>query len=183
MTNFKEPSLSSVLTSHGCCDALCLFDPGAFAETASACHICQLRHRVTNHKRLTRTFPYLNTWWHSVLSPKVPVFLSRRGICKALYGAQFKNLIRQLNLVALKAALGSSSSVLKCEISSTYSILVTIHIPSGGLEELAVARRLPKAYSTGFVGCVKDVVVDGVELHLVEDALNSPKILQCPAAK
>uniref|UniRef100_A0A668A9S5 Agrin n=1 Tax=Myripristis murdjan TaxID=586833 RepID=A0A668A9S5_9TELE len=53
----------------------------------------------------------------------------------------------------------------------------------GGLEELAVARRLPKAYSTGFVGCIKDVVVDGVELHLVEDALNSPKILHCPAAK
>lgn len=60
---------------------------------------------------------------------------------------------------------------------------IPIHIPSGGLEELAVARRLPKAYSTGFVGCIKDVVVDGVELHLVEDALNSPKILQCPAAK
>ncbi|XP_034447565.1 agrin isoform X9 [Hippoglossus hippoglossus] len=53
----------------------------------------------------------------------------------------------------------------------------------GGLEELAVARRLPKAYSTGYVGCIKDVVVDGVELHLVEDALNSPKILHCSAAK
>ncbi|KAM4737420.1 agrin isoform 3-T3 [Anableps anableps] len=53
----------------------------------------------------------------------------------------------------------------------------------GGLEELAVARRLPKAYSTGFVGCIKDVVVDGVEVHLVEDALNSPKILHCSAAK
>ncbi|XP_068186942.1 agrin isoform X2 [Antennarius striatus] len=53
----------------------------------------------------------------------------------------------------------------------------------GGLEELAVARRLPKAYSTGFIGCIKDVVVDGVELHLVEDALNSPQILQCSAAK
>ncbi|XP_078110555.1 agrin isoform X2 [Sander vitreus] len=53
----------------------------------------------------------------------------------------------------------------------------------GGLEELAVARRLPKAYSTGFVGCIKDVVVDGVELHLVEDALNSPRILHCSAAK
>uniref|UniRef100_A0A3P8V635 Agrin n=1 Tax=Cynoglossus semilaevis TaxID=244447 RepID=A0A3P8V635_CYNSE len=53
----------------------------------------------------------------------------------------------------------------------------------GGLEELAVTRRLTKAYSTGFVGCIKDVVVDGVELHLVEDALNSPRILQCPAAK
>ncbi|KAM4572007.1 agrin isoform 3-T3 [Fundulus diaphanus] len=53
----------------------------------------------------------------------------------------------------------------------------------GGLEELAVARRLPKAYSTGFVGCIKDVVVDGMEVHLVEDALNSPKILHCSAAK
>ncbi|XP_037096037.1 agrin isoform X3 [Syngnathus acus] len=53
----------------------------------------------------------------------------------------------------------------------------------GGLEEVAVARRLPKAYSTGFVGCIKDVLVDGVELHLVEDALNSPQILHCPAAK
>uniref|UniRef100_A0AAQ4RDA0 Agrin n=1 Tax=Gasterosteus aculeatus aculeatus TaxID=481459 RepID=A0AAQ4RDA0_GASAC len=53
----------------------------------------------------------------------------------------------------------------------------------GGLEELAVARRLPKAYSTSFVGCIKDVVVDGVELHLVEDALNSPQILHCSAAK
>ncbi|XP_030622895.1 agrin [Chanos chanos] len=51
----------------------------------------------------------------------------------------------------------------------------------GGLEELSVARRLPKAYSTGFVGCVKDVIVDGVELHLVEDALNSPRILHCSA--
>lgn len=46
---------------------------------------------------------------------------------------------------------------------------------------MAVARRLPKAYSTGFVGCVKDVIVDGVDLHLVEDALNSPKILHCSA--
>uniref|UniRef100_A0A8C5HGP2 Agrin n=1 Tax=Gouania willdenowi TaxID=441366 RepID=A0A8C5HGP2_GOUWI len=53
----------------------------------------------------------------------------------------------------------------------------------GGLEELSVARRLPKAYSTGFVGCIKDVLVDGVDLHLVEDALNSPKILHCSAAK
>uniref|UniRef100_A0A672LRZ6 Agrin n=1 Tax=Sinocyclocheilus grahami TaxID=75366 RepID=A0A672LRZ6_SINGR len=51
----------------------------------------------------------------------------------------------------------------------------------GGLEELSVARRLPKAYSTGFVGCVKDMIVDGVQLHLVEDALNSPKILHCSA--
>ncbi|XP_053339274.1 agrin [Clarias gariepinus] len=51
----------------------------------------------------------------------------------------------------------------------------------GGLEDMTVARRLPKAYSTGFVGCVKDVIVDGVDLHLVEDALNSPKILHCSA--
>ncbi|XP_073794694.1 agrin isoform X36 [Danio rerio] len=51
----------------------------------------------------------------------------------------------------------------------------------GGLEELSVARRLPKAYSTGFIGCVKDVIVDGVELHLVEDALNTPKISHCSA--
>ncbi|XP_016517471.1 agrin isoform X12 [Poecilia formosa] len=53
----------------------------------------------------------------------------------------------------------------------------------GGLEVLGVARRLPKAYSTGFVGCIKDVVVDGVDVHLVEDALNSPKILHCSATK
>ncbi|XP_065817415.1 agrin isoform X9 [Labrus bergylta] len=53
----------------------------------------------------------------------------------------------------------------------------------GGLEELAVTRRLPKAYSTGFIGCIKDVMVDGLDLHLVEDALNSPQILQCSAAK
>ncbi|XP_042159508.1 agrin isoform X1 [Oncorhynchus tshawytscha] len=53
----------------------------------------------------------------------------------------------------------------------------------GGLEELMVARRLPKAYSTGFVGCVKNVVVDGMGLHLVEDALNSPKILHCSASE
>uniref|UniRef100_A0A8C2HTD8 Agrin n=1 Tax=Cyprinus carpio TaxID=7962 RepID=A0A8C2HTD8_CYPCA len=51
----------------------------------------------------------------------------------------------------------------------------------GGLEELSVARRLPKAYGTGFIGCVKDMIVDGVQLHLVEDALNSPKILHCSA--
>jgi coxsackievirus/adenovirus receptor len=32
------------------------------------------------------------------------------------------------------------------------------------------------------MGCMKDVLVDGVELHLVEDALNSPQILHCSAA-
>lgn len=68
--------------------------------------------------------------------------------------------------------------------SVTHSQSNLISCPSsGGLEELPVARRLPKAYSTGFVGCIKDVVVDGVDLHLVEDALNSPRILHCSAAK
>ncbi|KAJ8258866.1 hypothetical protein COCON_G00178780 [Conger conger] len=51
----------------------------------------------------------------------------------------------------------------------------------GGLERMSGPRRLPKAYSTGFVGCLRDVSVDGVELHLVEDALNSPRILHCSA--
>lgn len=62
-------------------------------------------------------------------------------------------------------------------------VFMSLHSSSGGLEVLGVARRLPKAYSTGFVGCIKDVVVDGVDVHLVEDALNSPKILHCSAAK
>lgn len=61
------------------------------------------------------------------------------------------------------------------------SVYLTLCPVIGGLEDMAVARRLPKAYSTGFVGCVKDVIVDGVDLHLVEDALNSPKILHCSA--
>ncbi|XP_067329099.1 agrin isoform X4 [Anolis sagrei] len=51
----------------------------------------------------------------------------------------------------------------------------------GGLEKLSVAHKLPKAYSTGFIGCIRDVVVDRQELHLVEDALNNPTILQCSA--
>nr|XP_014340062.1 PREDICTED: agrin [Latimeria chalumnae] len=51
----------------------------------------------------------------------------------------------------------------------------------GGIEKLSVAHKLPKAYSTGFVGCIKDVVVDRQELHLVEDALNNPTILHCSA--
>ena len=70
-----------------------------------------------------------------------------------------------------------------CTVADSSLFNLCLRLPSGGLEELAVARRLPKAYSTGFVGCVKDVVVDGVELHLVEDALNSPRILHCSAAK
>ncbi|XP_043919018.1 agrin isoform X3 [Protopterus annectens] len=49
----------------------------------------------------------------------------------------------------------------------------------GGLEKLSVSHKLPKAYSTGFIGCIKDVIVDRQELHLVEDALNNPRILHC----
>lgn len=52
---------------------------------------------------------------------------------------------------------------------------------AGGMEKLGVAHKLPKAYSTGFVGCIRDVVVDRQELHLVEDALNNPTILHCSA--
>ncbi|XP_061458105.1 agrin isoform X2 [Rhineura floridana] len=51
----------------------------------------------------------------------------------------------------------------------------------GGLEKLSVAHKLPKAYSTGYIGCIRDVVVDRQELHLVEDALNNPTILHCSA--
>ncbi|XP_077787491.1 agrin isoform X2 [Podarcis muralis] len=51
----------------------------------------------------------------------------------------------------------------------------------GGLEKLSVAHKLPKAYSTGYVGCIRDVTVDRQELHLVEDALNNPTILHCSA--
>uniref|UniRef100_A0A7M4E3Z4 Agrin n=1 Tax=Crocodylus porosus TaxID=8502 RepID=A0A7M4E3Z4_CROPO len=51
----------------------------------------------------------------------------------------------------------------------------------GGMEKLNVAHKLPKAYSTGFTGCIRDVIVDRQELHLVEDALNKPTILHCSA--
>ncbi|XP_042199559.1 agrin isoform X3 [Callorhinchus milii] len=51
----------------------------------------------------------------------------------------------------------------------------------GGIEKLAIGNRLPKAYSTGFIGCIKDVILDRQELQLVEDALNNPTILHCPA--
>uniref|UniRef100_A0A8C3LAK7 Agrin n=1 Tax=Chrysolophus pictus TaxID=9089 RepID=A0A8C3LAK7_CHRPC len=51
----------------------------------------------------------------------------------------------------------------------------------GGMERLSVAHKLPKAYSTGFIGCIRDVIVDRQELHLVEDALNNPTILHCSA--
>ncbi|KAG8434439.1 hypothetical protein GDO86_012708 [Hymenochirus boettgeri] len=49
----------------------------------------------------------------------------------------------------------------------------------GGIEKLSVSYKLPKAYSTGYIGCLKDVVVDHRELHLVEDALNNPPISYC----
>ncbi|XP_030918401.1 agrin, partial [Geospiza fortis] len=51
----------------------------------------------------------------------------------------------------------------------------------GGLDKLSVPQRLPKAFSTGFVGCMRDVLVDQRELHLLEDALNQPRILHCSA--
>ncbi|MEE6485074.1 hypothetical protein FKM82_014154 [Ascaphus truei] len=51
----------------------------------------------------------------------------------------------------------------------------------GGIEKLSVSHKLPKAYSTGLIGCLKDVTVDQQELHLVEDALNNPPILYCSA--
>lgn len=51
----------------------------------------------------------------------------------------------------------------------------------GGVEKLSVSYKLPKAYSTGFIGCMKDVLIDRKELHLVEDAENSPPILYCSA--
>uniref|UniRef100_A0A6I8PQH2 Agrin n=1 Tax=Ornithorhynchus anatinus TaxID=9258 RepID=A0A6I8PQH2_ORNAN len=51
----------------------------------------------------------------------------------------------------------------------------------GGVEKLTVTHRLPKAYGTGYIGCIRDVLVDGRELHLVGDAVNKPTILQCSA--
>ncbi|NXC09441.1 AGRIN protein, partial [Orthonyx spaldingii] len=51
----------------------------------------------------------------------------------------------------------------------------------GGLDKLPVPQRLPKAFSTGFVGCMRDVLVDRRELQLLEDALNQPRILHCSA--
>ncbi|KAF3860082.1 hypothetical protein F7725_000337 [Dissostichus mawsoni] len=83
--------------------------------------------------------------------------------------------------------LGSKPVVLRSSVRVDTNRWIRIKasraLRDGSLQELAVARRLPKAYSTGYMGCIKDVVVDGVELHLVEDALNSPKILHCSAAK
>ncbi|XP_063091307.1 agrin isoform X8 [Cavia porcellus] len=51
----------------------------------------------------------------------------------------------------------------------------------GGLQKLPVGQALPKAYSTGFVGCLRDVVVSGRPLHLLEDAVTRPELRPCPA--
>lgn len=54
--------------------------------------------------------------------------------------------------------------------------------PAGGLEQLPVGQALPKAYGTGFVGCLRDVVVSGRPLHLLEDAVSKPQLRPCPSA-
>uniref|UniRef100_A0A8C2YQ89 Agrin n=1 Tax=Chinchilla lanigera TaxID=34839 RepID=A0A8C2YQ89_CHILA len=51
----------------------------------------------------------------------------------------------------------------------------------GGLQKLPMGQALPKAYSTGFVGCLRDVVVSGHPLHLLEDAVTKPELRPCPA--
>uniref|UniRef100_G3RG80 Agrin n=1 Tax=Gorilla gorilla gorilla TaxID=9595 RepID=G3RG80_GORGO len=50
----------------------------------------------------------------------------------------------------------------------------------GGLPELPVGPALPKAYGTGFVGCLRDVVVGRHPLHLLEDAVTKPELQPCP---
>jgi len=49
----------------------------------------------------------------------------------------------------------------------------------GGLEKLPMGQALPKAYSTGFVGCLRDVVVGQRPLHLLEDAVTKPELRPC----
>ncbi|XP_064446268.1 agrin isoform X5 [Mirounga angustirostris] len=49
----------------------------------------------------------------------------------------------------------------------------------GGLEKLPTGQALPKAYSTGFVGCLRDVVVGQRPLHLLEDAVTKPELQPC----
>ncbi|XP_074190446.1 agrin isoform X3 [Rhinolophus sinicus] len=51
----------------------------------------------------------------------------------------------------------------------------------GGLEKLPVGQALPKAYGTGFVGCLRDVVVGRRPLHLLEDAVTKPELRPCSA--
>uniref|UniRef100_A0A8C6REY5 Agrin n=1 Tax=Nannospalax galili TaxID=1026970 RepID=A0A8C6REY5_NANGA len=50
----------------------------------------------------------------------------------------------------------------------------------GGLQKLPVGQTLPKAYGTGFVGCLRDVVVGHRQLHLLEDAVTKPELRPCP---
>ncbi|XP_062961532.1 agrin isoform X2 [Cynocephalus volans] len=52
----------------------------------------------------------------------------------------------------------------------------------GGLQKLPVGQTLPKAYSTGFVGCLRDVVVGQRPLQLLEDAVTKPELRPCPSA-
>ncbi|KAM7099387.1 agrin isoform 1-T1 [Molossus nigricans] len=49
----------------------------------------------------------------------------------------------------------------------------------GGLEKLPLGPALPKAYGTGFVGCLRDVVVGRRPLHLLEDAVTKPPLRPC----
>ncbi|XP_033375262.1 agrin [Parus major] len=51
----------------------------------------------------------------------------------------------------------------------------------GGLDKRSARPRLPKAFSTAFVGCMRSVLLDRRELHLRQDALNAPRILHCSA--
>lgn len=51
----------------------------------------------------------------------------------------------------------------------------------GGLGKLPTGQALPKAYGTGFVGCLRDVVVGQRPLHLLEDAITKPELRPCPA--
>uniref|UniRef100_A0A8C8ZED7 Agrin n=1 Tax=Prolemur simus TaxID=1328070 RepID=A0A8C8ZED7_PROSS len=51
----------------------------------------------------------------------------------------------------------------------------------GGLQKLPAGQALPKAYGTGFVGCLRDVVVGQRPLHLLEDAVTKPALRPCPA--
>ncbi|XP_030743825.1 agrin [Echinops telfairi] len=51
----------------------------------------------------------------------------------------------------------------------------------GGLDKLPPGQGLPKAYSTGFVGCLRDVVVGQRPLHLLEDAVSKPRLQPCSA--
>lgn len=95
-------------------------------------------------------------------------------------------------MALLSAQDGCQLVVALCDLmGNVYFIILRLsplsniyHSPSpytGGVEKLSVSYKLPKAYSTGFIGCMKDVLIDRKELHLVEDAENSPPILYCSA--